>query len=85
MTAVTGVSVEPVARGDRRDPMAEQAAEIPDLLLELRLVTIGVVSVAEDQRVTALDADVFARAVTIGERLVLVMAQEARERVPDAA
>src|SRR5262249_41966875 len=84
VTAVTGVFGEAVADRDGRHAMAEQPAEIADLLLELRAFPVGIVAVAKDQRMAALDADVFTRAVTIGERLILVMAEEAGERVPDA-
>jgi hypothetical protein len=38
----------------------------------------------EEQRMPALRADIFVTAVAIGELLVVVLAKEARQRVPNA-
>ena len=84
MAAVARVLDQAVASRHGLDAVAEQPAEIPDLFLEVLLVPVRVLPVAKHQRVSALDTDVFTRSVAIGERLVLVMAQEARERVPHA-
>ena len=82
MPAEARVFLEPVAGGDVADAVAEQSAEIADLLLEGRGVSVGIVALRKQQRVPALRADVFVTAVAIGKLLVVMLAEEARERVP---
>jgi hypothetical protein len=69
--------------GHARHAMAEQAAEIADALLEASGLAIWVVSIAEQQRVPAPDADILATPMPIRERYVGVVPQEARQCVPD--
>jgi len=84
VTAEAGVFLEAVARRDVARAVAEQAAEVAHLLLERRRRRIRIVLRLEQQRVPALRADVFMTAVAIGELLVVVLAEEARQRVTDA-
>jgi len=84
MPAEARVLLEPVARRDVARAMAEQAAEVAHLLLERRRRRIRIVLRLEQQRVPALRADVFMTAVAIGELLVVVLAEEARQRVTNA-
>jgi hypothetical protein len=81
MPAKTRVLLEAVARGDVPDAMPEQAAQIAHLLLERRRVRIRVVSFRKEQRMPALDAHVFMTPVAIGEPFVMMLAEEARQRV----
>jgi len=74
---------EPVAFGDGDDAVAEQATQIPHLLAEQQRVRVPVAVGREQQRVTALDADVLVIAVARRETFVGVMAEEARQRVTD--
>jgi hypothetical protein len=73
-----------VPSGDALDLMPEQAAEIADLLAELRLGGIRIAIRTQEQRMPALHADVFVAPVAIREPSIRVMAQEAGERVADA-
>jgi hypothetical protein len=72
-----------VARRHAANAVAEQAAEVTHLLFERRRCCVGIVLGVEQQRVAALGAHVFVAAVAIGELLVAVLAEEARQRVPD--
>jgi hypothetical protein len=63
--------------------MAEDAAQISHLLPECHGLGIWVMTFAKEQRVTALHADVFMAAVAIGQLLVMVLAEETRQGVPD--
>jgi hypothetical protein len=84
VTAEAGVFLEAVARRDVARAVAEQAAEVAHLLLERRRRRIRIVLRLEQQRMPALRADVFMTAVAIGELLVVVLAEEARQRVTHA-
>ena len=84
MAAEAGVLLESVARRDVARAMAEQAAEIPHFLLERRRRRIRILFSVEQQRMPALRADVFVTTVAIGELLVIVLAEEARQRMPHA-
>lgn len=83
VAAPAGVFRATVTRGDVMHVVAEQAAEVPRLLRERRaVIRIGVR--AKQQRMAAPDAHVFAMPVALGEQVVGVHAQKAREGVPDA-
>jgi len=79
-----GVTAESVARRDVSRAVTEETAEVAHLLLERRRRRIRIVLRIEQQRMPALRADVFVTAVAIGELLVIVLAEEARERVTHA-
>jgi hypothetical protein len=81
VTAEARVLLESVACRDVARAMAEQAAEVAHLLLERRRRRIRIVLRFEQQRMPALRADVFVAAVAIGKLLVVVLAEEARQRV----
>jgi hypothetical protein len=83
VTAEAGVFLEAVACRDVARAMAEQAAEVAHLLLERRRRCIRIVLRLEQQRMPALCAHVFVTAVAIGELLVVVLAEEAGQRVTD--
>jgi len=83
-TVNAGVLLEAVARRDVADAVAEEAAEVAHFLLERRRRRIRIVLGVEQQRMPALRADVFMTAVAIGELLVVVLAEEARQRVTHA-
>ena len=76
------VFLEAVARRHVSYAVAEQPAQVAHLLLERGGRRIGIVLRVEQQRMAALRADVFVAAVAIGELLVVVLAEEARQRVP---
>ena len=84
MPAKAGVLLQPVARRDVPGAMPEQAAEVADFLPERRRRRIGIVFGLEQQWMPALRADVFMAAVPVGEFLVGVFAEEARQRMPHA-
>jgi hypothetical protein len=63
--------------------MSEKTAEVADLLLEEDRFGVGVVVNVEDERVSALHASVLAMIVSLGHFGVGVVAEEARQRVPD--
>jgi len=84
VTAEAGVLLESVARRDVSRAVTEETAEVAHLLLERRRRRIRIVLRIEQQRMPALRADVFVTAVAIGELLVIVLAEEARERVTHA-
>lgn len=82
MSTEAGILLEPVTRRDMPHPMADQPAQIPHLLLERRRRGVRIVFGVEQQRVPALRADVLMPAVAIGQLLVVVLAEETRQRVP---
>jgi hypothetical protein len=84
MPAEAGVLLESVTGRDVARAMAEQPAQVAHLLLERRRRRIRIVLGVEDQRVPALCADVLVTPVSIGKRLVVVLAKEARQRVTNA-
>jgi hypothetical protein len=84
MTAEAGVLLESVAHRDVSRAVTEETAEVAHLLLERRQRPIRVVLGVEQQRMPTLSADVFMTAVAIGELLVIVLAEEARQRVTHA-
>ena len=83
MAAEAGVFHEAIARGDRVDAVAEQAAGVADSLVEDVAVRERIRRRREDERMPASDADVLVMPVTPGEQHVGVVPQEARQRVPD--
>jgi hypothetical protein len=84
MPASARVLSQPVALRDGDDVVAEEAAEIPDLLTEQQRVRVRIAIDREQERVSALDADVLVIAVASGEALVGVMAEKARQCVTDS-
>jgi hypothetical protein len=82
MTAEAGILLEPVASRDMLDAMAEEAAQVTHLLLERRGVRVRIVPFGKQQRMAALHAHVFMTAVAIGQLLVVMLAEKARQRVP---
>jgi hypothetical protein len=82
MPAEAGIFLEPISRRHMADSMSEQPAQVADLLLERRRGRIRVVLRVEQQWVAALAADVFMTPVAVGELLVIVLAEEAREGMP---
>jgi hypothetical protein len=83
MTAETGIFLEAVARRDVAHAMPEHTAQVAHFLLEGRRGRVRIVLGIEQQRVSALGADIFVTAVAIGELLVVVLVEEARQRVSD--
>jgi hypothetical protein len=79
------VLLESIARRHVTNAVAEQAAKVADFLLERRRRRIRIALGIEQQRVSALRADVFVTAVAIGELLVVVLAEEARQRMTNAS
>jgi len=84
VTAEARVLLESVAHRDVARAVAEEAAEVAHFLLERRRRRIRIVLGLEQQRMPALRAHVFVTAVAIGELLVIVLAEEARQRVTHA-
>jgi hypothetical protein len=84
VAAKARVLLEAISRGHVPHAMAEQPAEVTHLLLERRRCSIGIVFGIEQERVAALHAHVFMAAVTLGEFLVLMFAEETRQGVPHA-
>jgi hypothetical protein len=83
MPAETGVLQEAVAWGHLVHPVAKEAACIAHLLVEAVATGEGVDIRPKDERVTAPDTHVLVMAVPFGKSDVCVMAQEARQRMPD--
>jgi hypothetical protein len=84
MAAMTRALDETVARRDPMHAMAEEAAQIPHLLLELTDIGVRIRGGGEDQWMPALNAHVFVMRVTIGESHVGVVAQKTGKRMPHA-
>jgi hypothetical protein len=84
MSAEARVLLEPVARCDVADAVAEQPAQVAHFLLEGRRRRVRIVLGVEEQRMPALRAHVFMTAVAIGQLLVVVLAEETRQRMPHA-
>ena len=80
---MTRVLDEAVAQRHVLDPMTEQAAQVPDFLLELRLSVVGIVLFPEQQRMATDDADVLMTPVAIDEAPIDVVPKEALQRVAD--
>ena len=64
--------------------MAKQPAQVADLLPEGGGRGVGIMLLFKEQRVAALRADVFVAPVAIGELLVVMLAEKARQRVAHA-
>ena len=84
MPAEARVLLEAVARRHMTDAVAEQTAEVAHLFLEGRRRRIRIALRIEEQRVAALRADVLVAAVAVGELLVIVLAEKARQGVTNA-
>jgi hypothetical protein len=84
MPAETRILLESVARRDVTRTVSEHAAQVTHFFLERRRRRVRIVLGLEQQRMAALRADVFVAAVAIGELLVVVLAEEARQRMPHA-
>lgn len=84
MTAEARVLLEPVACRDVSCAVPEHTAQVAHLLLERRRRRVWVLPGVEEERMPALRAHVFMTAVAIGELLVVVLAQETRQRVTHA-
>ena len=61
--------------------MAKQPAQVADLLPEGGGRGVGIMRLFKEQWVAALRADVFVAAIAIGELLVVMLAEKARQRV----
>jgi hypothetical protein len=81
VAAVTGVLDEAVALTDGAHPVAEQTAEIPHFLGELRPAGKSVGVARKHQRVPASYARVLVDAAAVGDEDVGVMPQKARKRM----
>ena len=84
VAAEARVFLEPVARRDVTDAVAEQPAEVAHLFLEGWRRRIRIVFGVEEQRMPALRADIFVTAVAIGEFLVVVLAEKTRQGVTNS-
>ena len=84
MPAEARVLDEAVARGHPMDAMAEQAASIADFLRESPAFGEGVHRGREYQRMAAPDAHILVVPGPVRKAFIGVMAQEARQCVPDA-
>lgn len=78
------ILLEPVTRRHMTDAVAEEAAEVAHLLPERRRRAVGIVFGVEQERVPALDAHIFMAPVAVGQLFILMLAEEARQRVTDA-
>jgi hypothetical protein len=85
MAAETGVLDEPVTPSHAMHAMTEEAAEIPYFLGEERLFRVGVAGGREHQRMAASHTDILVVPIAIHQPPVRVVAEEARQRVPDAS
>ncbi len=61
--------------------MAKQPAQVADLLPKGGGRGVGIMLLLKEQRVAALRADVFVTPIAVGELLVVVLAEEARQRM----
>jgi hypothetical protein len=84
VAAEAGVFLQAIPGGDVPDPVPEHAAQVADLLLESGGRGVRVVLGVKQQRMPALPADVFMAPVAVGKLLVVVLAEETRQRVTDA-
>src|SRR5688572_12523940 len=84
VAAVAGVFRASVALGDGMHMVPKQAAEIPHAFGELPSPAVGVVTGREQQWMAAANTGVLGMAVSFGNPLVGVVAEEARQRVADA-
>jgi hypothetical protein len=84
MPASARVLNQPIALRDGDDVVAEESAKIANLLPEQQRVRVRIAVGLEQERVSALNADVLVIAVAGGKALVGVMAEEARQRVTDS-
>ena len=82
--AETCVLDKPIARGDPRDPVTDQPAQITNLLVEDGGVGVRIAIGGKQQRVTALHAHVLVIAVAIDQPLICVMSEKTREGMSDA-
>ena len=82
--AVASVLDSAGAPRDRMHRVAEQAAQVSDLLGEAVAGRVRVAAARKQQRVPAVDAGVFGVTMTLARPFVGVVAEEARQRVPDA-
>ena len=76
MAAKTGILVESHSSCHELDVMPEHTAEVSHFLVEERNIGIRITILCEQQRMTALHADVLVIAVSVGEPLIRVMPQE---------
>ncbi len=83
MSAEAGVLLVAVPRCHVFGAVAEQAAEVSHFLPEGGGRGAGIMRRLKQQRVPALNADVFVAAVAIGEFLVVMLAEKAGQRMPD--
>jgi len=84
MPAETRILFESVARRHVPHAVAEQSAEVSDLLLERRCRRVRIVRGVEQEGMPALRAHVFVAPVAVGELLVIVLPEKARQRMTDA-
>jgi hypothetical protein len=81
VAAEARIFLKAVPRRDEPGAMTEQPASIAHLLLERRRRRIRIAPGIEQQRMPALRAHVFVTTVTIGELLVIMLAEKTRQRV----
>ena len=73
-----------ISRRDVTHAMPEQAAQVANFFLEGRRRTIWIVLGCEQQRMPAPRAYVLVAPIAFGELLVVMLAEKARQRMPDA-
>jgi hypothetical protein len=71
-----------MAIGNDMNIMAEEPAQVADLLVEEHRLAIRIFLCPKEQRMPALHADVFRMLIAFDEFLVCVVAEKARQRVP---
>ena len=82
--AMAGVLDAAVALTHSMHVMSEETTRVADTLLEPVPLAVRVCVEREQQRMAASDARVFHVAVTGADRLIRVVAEEARHRVADS-
>src|SRR5687768_12394014 len=85
MAAVARELPESVAIHDRMHPMPEETTEVANLLVEDRRFGVGIVVSVEEERVAAIHAGVLAMAISLDYFGVRMVAEEARQRVPNVS
>lgn len=81
MPTEAGVFLESIPRRHMPHAVAVHPAQVTHLLLERGGPRVRIVIRRKQQRMPALDADVFVTAVAIGELLVVVRAEKAGQRM----
>jgi hypothetical protein len=84
VTASARVFDETIPTGHARHVMTEYSAEVAHFLVEQRGAGVGIDLSGEQQRMTALNANVLVMIVAIDEVLIRVVSEKTRQRVSDA-